>query len=260
MTASDDDPRDPKDGKPRFSARELNARPLPRRFFTSVTVGERGASGVPVLLDGKAARTPKKSELRVPSLALARTLAGEWAAQDERIDPARMPMTRLVNTAIDGVMGREADVRADVVKYAGSDLVCYRAERPDGLIKAQAKHWDPVLAWGEQHGICLTVQRGLVHVAQPEASVAAVAHRVAPLAAFELTALHTMLTLTGSALLALGVVERAWDVEAAWNAAHVDEDWQIAEWGEDEEAAARRTFRSVEMAAAGRLLDALRAG
>lgn len=257
MTSSDDDN---KDNKPKISARELNARPLPKRFYGSVSVGGVEPAGVPIMLDAKFARTPKKSELRLPTLALARAVAGEWAAQDDRVDPARMPMTRLANTAIDGVTGREADVRADVVKYASSDLVCYRAERPEGLVKRQAELWDPVLAWGQTRGVRFKVASGLMHVPQAPESLAAVARDLAPLGAFELTALHTMVTLTGSALLALAVLRGAMSVDATWAAAHVDEDWQIAEWGEDAEAEARRAFRWVEMAAAGRLLDMLKAG
>lgn len=253
MTSADD----PKDGKPKFSARELNARPLPKRFYKSVTVGPQQSGSVPLLLDAKIAHTPKKLELRLPTLALARAIAGEWAAQEDRIDPARMPMTRLANTAIDGVMGREAVVRADVVKYASSDLVCYRADRPQGLIKRQADLWNPVLAWGAANGMRFSAATGLMHVAQPQESLDAVARKVAPLDAFQLTALHTMVTLTGSALLPLGVLAGAWSVERAWEAAHVDEDWQIAEWGEDAEAKARRDLRWVEMTAAARLLEAL---
>ncbi len=253
MTSADD----PKDNKPKISARELNARPLPKRFYTSVTVGTREPGGVPLLLDGKVARTPKKLELRLPTLALARAIAGEWAAQDDRVDPARMPLTRLANTAIDGVRGREAMVRADVVKYAASDLVCYRADRPRGLINRQVELWDPVLAWGAIKGMHFNAATGLMHVAQPPDSLDAVARTVAPIDAFQLTALHTMVTLTGSALLPLGVLEGAWSVERAWEAAHVDEDWQIAEWGEDAEARARRDLRWVEMTAAARLLEAL---
>ena len=131
MTSSNDD------GKPRIPTREINARPLPKRFYTEVSVGAPEPSGVAIRLDGRVARTPKKLELRLPTLALARAIAGEWAAQDDRIDPARMPLTRLANTTIDGVTSREADVRADVVKYAGSDLVCYRAERPGGWSAAR---------------------------------------------------------------------------------------------------------------------------
>lgn len=261
-----DDERQP----PKVPGREMRARPLPRRFYQAVTVGDAAAadaapSGLPsaprniaVLLDGKTARTPKKSELRLPTLALARAVAGEWAAQQESVDPGRMPLTRLANTAIDGVRGREADVAADIVKYSGSDLVCYRAERPQGLMARQAALWDPVVDFARQQlGAEFAVGQGLMHVAQSPESAAAVRRAVGPLEAFPLTALHTMTTLTGSALLALGVLRGAWTVDTAWTAAHVDEDWQIAQWGEDAEAKARREARWVEMSAAARMLRLL---
>lgn len=263
--SSGDNPGDPgnpgnPNNKPKISARELNARPLPKRFYKAISVGSVEPAGVAILLDQKPARTPKKRELRLPTLSLARAVAGEWAAQDDRIDPARMPMTRLANTAIDGVQGHEANVHADVVKYAASDLVCYRADRPEGLVKRQAELWDPVITWARTAlGAQMRITTGLMHVPQPEVSVSAVGRDISALDYFALTGLHTMVTLTGSALLALGVLRGAWNADRAWTAAHVDEDWQISEWGEDAEAKARREFRWTEMAAAGRLLDLLEA-
>ncbi len=246
------------DGKSRISAREMNSRPLPKRFYSEVSVGAVEPAGGAIRLDGKNARTPKKSELRLPTLSLARAIAGEWAAQGDRVDPARMPLTRLANTAIDGVKAHEVEVRADIVKYAGSDLVCYRAERPDGLVRQQAELWGSVLRWAEERlDARFNTAIGTMHVAQPPESLRCIERAVAPLGAFELTALHTMTTLTGSALIALGVHGKAWSVEEAWRAAHVDEDWQIALWGEDAEAQARREKRWIEMSAAARLLDLL---
>ena len=231
-------------------------KPLPKRFYAQVTAGPDTGQGAALLLDGKNARTPGKRELRLPTLALARAVAGEWAAQSDRIDPARMPLTRLANTAIDGVAGREDEVRADVVKFAASDLVCYRAERPEGLIQHQSELWDPVLAWAATSlGARFIPATGILHQKQPEDSLAAIATCVAPLDAYRLTALHNAMTLTGSSLLALGVLKSAWTAEHAWKAAHVDEDWQIAQWGSDAEAAVRRERRWVEMAAAARLMS-----
>jgi chaperone required for assembly of F1-ATPase len=251
MTTDDDRRRKPLPGAPQ-------ATPLPKRFYAAVTTGPLEDAGAAILLDGRCARTPGKRELRLPALPLAHAVAGEWAAQDERIDPARMPLTRLGNTAIDGVALRLEDVRADVVKYAASDLLCYRAERPDGLVRRQAEHWDPVLAWAASTlGARMTVGTGIVHVAQPPESLDAIAAGVRPLDAFRLTALHTIMTLTGSSLLALAVLHRSLTPDQAWSAAHVDEDWQIAEWGADAEAEARRALRHVEMGAAARMLALL---
>ena len=246
---------------PKVPVRETFAKPLPRRFYSTVTTETHATSGALVLLDGRPAKTPGKRDLILPTLSLARAIAGEWAAQAERIDPSRMPLTRLANTALDGVAARAAEVRADVVKYAASDLVCYRADRPAGLVRRQTEHWDRVLAWAESRlGAPLDTGQGVVHVPQPAASLEAIRAATAPLDPFRLTALHTMTTLTGSALLALGVTLAAWKAEAAWTAAHVDEDWQIAEWGEDAEAAARRQARWVEMSAAARMLALLEDG
>lgn len=236
--------------------REAQVKPLPRRFYKDVSLG---VSGPPprhtILLDGRTARTPGRRELTLPTQPLAEAVATEWAAQTTHIDPGHMPLTRLVNTAIDGVADRRAEVAADVVKYAGSDLLCYRADFPDGLIARQRAHWDPVLDWAaDVLGARFVVADGLMPVAQPPEAIARIAAAVEPLDAFRLTALHVQTTLMGSALLALAVVAGRLTPEAAWAAAHVDEDWQISEWGEDAEAMARRERRWGEMRAAAALV------
>lgn len=246
-------------GKPepiRVLGREPQGKPLPRRFYTAVTVGRAATGpGHAILLDGRAARTPGKRALILPTLRLAEAVAGEWSSQVTLIDPARMPLTRLVNTAIDGVSVRLTEVAADVVRYAGSDLMCYRAEYPDGLVGRQAQLWDPILAWVcAAHGAQLRITRGIVHVDQPPEVAERLAAAVAPLDALRLTALHVMTTLMGSALLGLAVLARSLTPEAAWEAAHVDEDWQISEWGADAEATARRARRWQEMQAAAAML------
>jgi chaperone required for assembly of F1-ATPase len=203
-------------------------------------------------------RTPAKAGLVVPSRALAEAIAAEWEAQATHIDAATMPLTRLANTAIDGVAARHAQVCADIAAFAASDLVCYRAEGPEPLVQRQGRQWDPVLAWaGEALGARFEVASGLMPVAQPEGAAAAVAAALAGLDAFRLAALHVMTTLTGSALLALAHARGALSAEAAWAAAHVDEDWQIGQWGEDAQAAARRARRWAEMQAASRMLALL---
>jgi chaperone required for assembly of F1-ATPase len=191
----------------------------------------------------------------VPTRALAEAIAGEWEAQREHIDPAGMPLTRLVNSAIDGVQVHEAELRADIVKYAANDLLCYRASEPELLVRRQADFWDPVLAWSRGAlGARFEVTGGIMPVAQPEAAKSTVAEALEGFDAFSLAALHVMTTLMGSALLALAHARGHLTAEAAWTAAHVDEDWQIGRWGEDVEAAARRQRRWTEMQAASRLL------
>jgi chaperone required for assembly of F1-ATPase len=240
------------------------ARQLPKRFYKAVTVagpaGTAGQSPVAgsILLDGKTVRTPAKAVLAVPTRALGEAIAAEWEAQGERIDPATMPLTRLVNSAIDGVRGREAAVREDIAKYAASDLLCYRAHAPDALVRGQAELWDPILAWSRDTlGAAFVVAEGLMPVAQSDAAKAALARALTGFDAFALAALHVVTTLTGSALLALAHAHGRLDAEATWAAAHVDEDWQIAKWGKDAEAKARRQRRWLEMQAASRLLALL---
>lgn len=232
---------------------------LPKRFYQRVAVAERGGGFAP-LLDGKPVRTPGKRELLLPSRALAEAVAEEWRAQKERIDPATMPLTKLANSAIDGVAGREADVIGDILAYAGSDLLCYRADVPHGLVAAQQAHWDPVLAWAKSSlGAQFALAEGVVHLAQPQASLDRVREALVGRDPFSLAALHVMTGLTGSALIALAVAFGQMTPEEAWKAAHVDEDWQVAKWGEDAEAAARRAARWRDFAASARALALLKA-
>ena len=228
--------------------------PLPKRFYKQVTAEPRNGAFA-VLLDGRPVRTPKKALLQAATLPLAEALAVEWAAQETEINPARMPLTRLVNTAIDGVTGREAEVAAGIVQYAGTDLLCYRAAGPAALVERQAHAWDPVIAWAEKWiGGRFLLTEGVVHVSQPPATLEKFAVKVAGRDAFQLAALHVMTTLTGSALLALAHAEGALSADAAWAAAHIDEDYQIEKWGTDFEAVHRRAVRWRDMEAAGRLL------
>ena len=213
------------------------------------------------MLDGRRARTPGRNPLAALSRALMLEVAAEWERQREAIDPADMPLTRLINSAIDGVAHTMAETRADILRYAGSDLLCYRAEEPDTLVARQAHAFDPVLRWAaESLGARFNVTAGIMHVAQPHAALAAIG---AALDAYDdpvaLAALSVMTTLSGSALLALAVARGFLSPEAAWRAAHVDEDFQAERWGVDAEAMARRQARWREFEAAGIVLQATRA-
>ncbi len=246
----------PSNGESRRPGQEP-LRPLPKRFYKTVSV-EGAAGGFRLLLDGKPVRTPAKRELRLPTQALADAIASEWAAQGERIDPSSMPLTKLANSSIDGVAARAGEVRAEIVKYAGSDLVCYRAESPLELVRRQSAHWDPILAWArEAHGAQFHTVHGIMPVEQPAGATAAVAQAIASDDPFRLAAIHVMTTIMGSAMLALAHAGGHVTADAAWAAAHVDEDWQISQWGEDAEAMARRDRRWAEMQAASRLLALL---
>ncbi len=224
-----------------------------KRFYKSASVAERDGGGFGVLLDGRAVRTPAGGPLAVPGRALADAIAAEWNAQGETIAPAGLALTKLANTAIDGVTEREGEVADDILKYAATDLVCYRAEHPAALVAAQAAAWDPILNWvTARYGAAFLTSAGIAHVAQPEASLSALRAAVAVLNAFQLTALHVMTSLTGSALIALAHTAGELDTAAAWAVAHTDENWQAARWGEDFEAARRMKARLAEFESASR--------
>lgn len=234
-------------------AARRNMRPqLRKRFYSQATVGE--GAPFPVLLDGRPVKTPAKNLLAAPVRALSQAIAAEWEAQDERIDPAVMPLTRLANSILDGVATAPAPVADEVAKYLGSDLLCYRAGTPEGLVAAQARHWDPILAWArEALGARFVLGEGVMFVAQPEHAVTA-ARAALPADPWRLGAAHVITTLTGSALIALAVAQARLDAEQAWDAANVDEDWNMHLWGRDELALQRRAARFAEMQAAATVL------
>ncbi len=226
---------------------------LRRRFYAKATIAA-AAKGHALRLDGKPARTPAGRILAAPSAALAQAIAAEWDAQREMIDPAKMPLTRLANAIIDGVRDRPGPVAAEIEKYLACDLVCYRASGPQCLVERQAQHWDPILAWAhETLGARLRLGEGVVHVVQHEAAIAA-ARAAIPSDPWRLGAVHAVTTLTGSALIALALLRARLSAEAAWQAAHVDEDWNMEQWGRDETALERRAFRFAEFAAAAMVL------
>jgi chaperone required for assembly of F1-ATPase len=231
---------------------------LPKRFYKAVTIAE-DEDGHVVKLDGRSVRTPARAVLVLPSAAVARLVADEYATQQEHIDPITMPVTRLANTAFDGVASAADAVLEDVLKFSTSDLVCYRADAPEALVERQAEAWDPVLGWVRSElGARFLLAEGVMHVDQPRETIGAVAIHLRKRAEpFRLAAIHLMTSLTGSALLALAVEAKALDAEAAWAAAHVDENWNIEHWGDDAEAVARRANRKRDMMAAVALLEAL---
>jgi chaperone required for assembly of F1-ATPase len=234
------------------------AKPLARRFYKQASIGD--TAPFQILLDGRTVKTPKKRQLAVPTKALAEAIAEEWQAQKDVVDPRSMPLTRFANTAIDAVSDEENAVAADIVAYAGSDLLCYRAEAPEKLIALQSHAWDPIVAWAATSlGASFKIVPGVTHVAQPQAALSAVATALTPHDAFRLTGLHVLTTLTGSALLALAIARQELTPDAAWSAAHIDEDYQISLWGEDAEAAARRRGRRTEFNAACRWLTLIEA-
>ena len=253
MAANDNEPR-AEGHRPKLPGMEAMQPALPKRFYRQATA-EALDGAFAILLDGRPARTPGKRPLAVPNRALAELIAAEWAAQETVIDPSRMPVTRIVNSAIDAVSDRMGEVRGDVTAYAGSDLLCYRADHPRELVQRQATAWDPVLAWAHDDlGIRLVLAEGVMPVAQSPDALARVSAALDGFDPLSLAATHVMTTLSGSAVLALAVARARMTAEEAWSAAHVDEDWQISQWGEDAEAAERRRRRWTEMQAAARIV------
>ena len=231
---------------------------LPKRFYKAASVAPADGKFA-VHLDGKPVRTPARALLAVPTEKAAGLVAEEFDAQAEVIDPVSMPVMRLVNTALDGVVNDPQAVLEDILRFAATDMLCYRADAPHELVERQNVHWDPVLDWAQATlGARFNLAEGVMHVDQPRESIAVLgvhlARRTEPL---RLAALHLMTSLTGSALLALALDSGELDAETVWLAAHVDEDWQIEQWGQDAEAVARRNARHRDFLAAVRLLEAL---
>jgi chaperone required for assembly of F1-ATPase len=242
---------------PTEAARRAVRPSLRKRFYRAVVLAEQ-TEGVVVMLDGRPVRTPARRPLAAPTRALGKALAAEWDAQTDVIDPVGMPLTRLANTIIDGVTAAAPEIVAEIEKYLGSDLIYYRAEAPDALVARQARHWDPILAFARDDlAARFVVTHGVNFVTQPAHAIAA-ARRAIPDDAWRLGAVHAVMTLTGSAMIALALARGALAADAAWAAAHVDEDWNSEQWGADELAQARRAARLAEMQAAVRVLELAR--
>ncbi len=231
---------------------------LPKRFYKDVDV-VFAEDRFTVTLDGKPVKTPGRLPLALASRDAIDLLAHEWKAQTERIDPMTMPVTRLVNTALDGVASDMQAVKEDIIRYAGTDLLCYRAGSPAGLVDLQTAHWDPLIDWAQaQLGARFVLAEGLMHVLQPPESIAAFGVHVAAIDdPVVLAATHVVTSLTGSAIIAMAVYRGELDRDEAWAAAHVDEDWNRSQWGEDEEASEIRAKRFKDMKAACQLIRLL---
>jgi chaperone required for assembly of F1-ATPase len=245
---------------PMVSARQGARASLRKRFYERASVADTaGEGGYAILLDGKPVKTPVRRSLAAPTRALADAIAKEWDAQEKVIEPANMPLTRLANAVIDAVADHAPAVVDEVAKYLGSDLMCYRADAPPGLVTLQAKHWDPVIAWAHDTlGARFVLIEGIVYAAQPDAALAA-ARKAIPTDHWRLGAVASITTITGSGLLALALAHGGIGADAAWAAAHVDDDWQMEYWGRDEQALERRAHRLADFQAAARVLTLTKA-
>lgn len=228
-----------------------------KRFWTAARAVESGA-GWGVELDGRTLKTPGRVALTMPTLALAEAAAAEWTASGETIDPRAMPLTGLANAAVDRVAPDAAGFARGLAKYAEADLFCYRAEGPAKLVLRQVQQWDPLLAWARQrYAVDFVVTDAIVHVRQPGATVARLGQAVAVLDVYRLAALAPLVTIGGSLVAALAVVEEAAPLDAIWEAVSLDERWQIEQWGDDAEAVASLANRRADFAAAARFLSLL---
>lgn len=210
----------------------------PKRFWKAATA-HACDGGYTVTLDGRTVKTPAKAPLVVPTLALAEVIAAEWDAQVKEVAPETMPATRAANSAIDKVRTQFDEVAAMLADYAGTDLLCYRAEGPQPLIDRQAAGWDPLLDWArERYQAPLMATAGVMFIAQPEESLANLRAAVFAQDEFRLAALHDLIAITGSLVLGLAVAEGRLTADEAFALSRIDEQWQIDQWGPDEEAAA----------------------
>lgn len=228
-----------------------------KRFYRDATV-RADAKGFAILLDGKSVRTPARNELIVPTAILAQAIAGEWRDQGEDIDPMSMPLTRLANVVIDGVVPRAQDLIDSIAGYAETDLICYWADYPNALTKRHAEQWLPWIRWAERRfGARLVAASGVMFQPQPDDAVVALKQAVSTYDPWRLGPLHMLTTSSGSLILALAVAERELDVEEAFALSELDEAFQREYWGQDAEAAERSRLVRADMLYAARFLALL---
>ena len=231
-----------------------------RRRFWQATAVLRQGDGFSVRLDARPLQTPAKAPLILPTAALAAAIAAEWDAVEGEVRPERLPLTRAANTAIDRVMPDPGRAVAAIAAYGNTDLLCHRAEAPEGLRARQAAAWDPWLDWAAQAlSAPLVAVSGLMPRQQPAASLAALQSAVAAEDAFALTALQELVVLSGSLVLGLAVARGALTGAAAWPISRIDEDWQAEHWGLDSEAEAAGERKRLDFLTAEMLLRLLSA-
>ena len=228
-----------------------------KRFWKEVVV-EPEQDRWAVRLDGRPVRTPARAALTAPNRALAEAVAEEWRAAEQEIDPRAMPLTGLANAAIDRVAPDKAAFAGGLARYAEADLACYRSEWPPELVERQAVCWDPLLAWARRrYDVDFATTSGLMHVPQPPATVERLTQAVAELDVFRLAGLSPLVTVGGSLIAALAVLERAMTADAGWQAVSLDDRWQLEQWGSDREAETALDNRRGDFIAAARFVELL---
>lgn len=228
-----------------------------KRFWKTVTT-EETPDGWRVLLDGRPVSTPARRPCVVPLAEMAAAIAEEWAAQKDQVRPQDMPMTRTAATCLDRVEPQELAIRETLATYGETDLLCYRATHPDALIHRQQEAWDPVLDWAaDKFDAPLVRGAGVMHISQPARSVANLANALAACTPWQLTAMADLIQMSGSLVLALGVLHKYMEADQAWALSRIDDQWNIDEWGEDAEAAADAAKRMADFKHAARVLKML---
>ena len=221
-----------------------------KRFYKDVAVIS-GEAGNEIQLDGRPVRTPARAALALPTARLAEAVAEEWRRQGDTVDPRSMPFTGLANGAIDQIAPNRESFAAGIANYGTSDLLCYRAEGPAELAEREAAAWDPLLDWARRrYDVTFRVTQGIIPVDQPPETLERLDAAVKALDPFTLAGLSTLVTLSGSLVCGLAIVEGGHDADTIWTAAEIDEAWEVEQWGEDAEAAARSARRREEFAMA----------
>jgi len=228
-----------------------------KRFWKEVQLAEE-EGGWGIRLDGRPVRTPARATLTVPTEALANAITDEWSSVEGEVDPRAMPLTGIANAAIDRVAPQKDAFAAGLANYAEADLACYRTDGPRALVDRQEESWDALLAWARRrYDIDFACTSGLLHVAQPPATVERLTHAVEVLDAFRLAGMSPLVRVGGSLVAALAVLEKALTPEQAWDAVSLDDRWQLEQWGADAEAEKALQNRRRDFFAAARFLELL---
>jgi len=235
-----------------------NSASKPHKFYQTA-VSEPFEAGFAVLLDGRAVRTPSRQRLVLPTPALGALIAAEWEGQVDIVDMAAMPATRLAFTAADRIGSHRAETVAEIVNFAASDLLCYRAEAPSNLVERQTRRWGVMLDWArEDLGLSFVLAKGIIHKPQPETTLAEVGALAGEADDYALAGVAFAASLFGSAVLALALWRDQLDGDAAFELSRLDEAFQEEQWGVDDEAAARTAHRRAEAEMLDRWFAALR--
>ena len=218
-----------------------------KRFWKNVHVVSSEA-GYFIKLDDKILKTPAKRQMMLPTEALAKNVASEWDEQVEEIDPTTMPFTKSANAALDKVSEQYEEVSSLLGEYGETDLLCYRADSPPELQKRQKTGWDPIINWAENtFKVQINCGTGIVYIPQNEKLFSETRKKINNLSIFELTALYDMVSITGSLILGLAIINGRLSADEAYQLSRIDEQWQLEQWGEVEEAQVASNLKNIEI-------------